>query len=444
MRIPSSRFGIDTTKRMSSERMPFKPHFAWDLLSREEINNRTVRALHNYLSFLKSNSFYYEEQLADISPETLETIEDIEYLPVTTSANIKSSYEEFITVENSVITESFILDDKTILPMTNSDLDRIAYDSSLYFHAMGFNENDRIAIVADHNSELSSAMAFYRGLTAIGANTMRATVNNKETLSFFNPTVMVGTFDTILHVVEKTPLNSLQKLCIVHYENPSVAIEEVEELKEYTCYELLYIETLSTSLGQCSQQFGYHNHPELTTVEVLDENDIPLEDGKEGFLTITPFGITGFPLLRYKTDIRVTKESEKCVCGKNSVRIFPLVIPKEETETESIETPTEEPSDIKEEDTTVSIEDLPYTEQVKHILLELELENFIIEFKGKKDSDDLHVHAQVKPQEVGKIMTVLRERLKRTIPVLVSNRPTIRDMKARCCDDDGYFIDNRL
>lgn len=424
--------------------MPFKPHFAWDLLTQEEINNRTVRALNNYLSFLKTNSFYYEEKLAEVSIDRLESIKDIEMLPITTAEDINDSYEEFITVEDSIITESFILNSATILPMTNSDLDRIAYDTSLYFHAMGFNENDRVVILADHNRQFSSNMAFYRGLTAIGANTMRATEHNREILSFFNPTVIVGTYETILTVVEETPLNSLTKLCIVQNENPSHSVQDTAEFDDYTCFELLYIEELSTSLGQCSQQVGYHNHPELTFIEVLDETNTPLPDGEEGYLTITPFGITGFPLLRYKTDIRVRKESEKCECGKNSIRIFPLVQAKEESLTEEKIVKPEETPEEQLSNEPPSLADLPYTEQVKQILLELNLENFIIEFKGKKNSDDLHVHAQVKPQEVGKIMAILREKVKRTIPVLVSNRPTIRDMKERCCDDDGYFIDNRL
>lgn len=428
--------------------MPFKPHFAWDLLTQEEIQNRTVRALNNYLSFLKNNSFFYEEKLSPSPITQLSSIEDIEKLPVTTLEDITTFYEEFITVDDSIITESFILNSGTILPMTNSDLDRIAYDCSLYFHAMGLNESDRVVIVTDNNAEFSSSMAFYRGFTAIGANTMRATPQQRETLSLFNPTVIIGSFDTVFKLVEETPLNSLKTLCFVHYENPTIDIQTISELEEYTCFEMLYIEPLSTSLAQCEEKKGMHNHPELTVIEVLDDNNVPLPDGEEGYLTITPFGITGFPLLRFKTSIIVTKESSKCECGKNSIRIHPVIIKKEEILEENTP-PAEQKDDStvqselhKSEDNT--LENIPYTEQVKRVLLDMELENFIIEFKGKKGSDDLHVHAQTKPSEVGKIMTTLREKLKRTIPVLVSNRPTIRDMKERCCDDEGYFIDNRL
>lgn len=426
--------------------LPFKPHFAWDLLSREEINNRTVRALNNYLSFLKTNSFYYEERLSDISLEQLSSIEDIEKLPVTTAEDIKEYYEEFITVDDSIITESFILNNSTILPMTNSDLDRIAYDSSLYFHAMGFNENDRVAIISDHNNNFSSNMAFYRGLTAIGANTMRATSQKRELLSLFNPTVIVGEYKTIAKLVDETPLNSLKSLCFISFQNTTSHCNTDIDLSEYNCYEMLYIEQLSTSLGECSQYSGLHNHPELTFIEVLDEDNKPLKDDEEGFLTITPFGITGFPLLRFKTDILVKKESKKCSCGKNSIRIYPILVEKKESpEQETVEDKlVAEKKESSEQKNTEQQETLPFPEQVKRILLDLELDNFIIEFKGKKDSDDLHVHAQVKPAQVGIIMTTLREKLKKTIPVLVSNRPTIRDMKERSCDEEGYFIDNRL
>lgn len=415
--------------------MPFKPHFAWDLLSREEINNRTVRALNNYLSFLKDNSLYYAEILDSEEPDPLTSIEDISKFPVTTIEDIQSSFEDFVTVDDSVITESFLLKSNTILPMTNSDLDRIAYDTSLFFHAMGLNENSKVAIVLDHNSDLSSTMAIYRGLTAIGANTLRASSSQREQLSMFNPSTIIGTYDTVKKLVAETPLSSLETLCFVDYDNPHYKGEENPELEEYTLYSLLYIEQLSTSFGECSAHEGLHNHPELTVVEILDEDNNPLDEGEEGFLTVTPFGITGFPLLRYKSTIRAKKICEKCSCGKNSIRIVPIIIERE-IEEEVVQETVVDKSEPEVE--------LTYTEQVKAALLELDIPNFIIEFKGKKDSDDLHVHAQVKPAEVGKIMALLRGKLNRTIPVLVSNRPTIQAMKEQCCDDEGYFIDNRL
>lgn len=420
--------------------MPFKPHFAWDLLSSEEIENRSVRALQNYLSFLRVNSPYYKKVLKNISIEDISSLEDIALLPVTETKIVEEKKEQFITVEDSIITDSFILNSSLILPMTNSDLDRIAYDTSLFFHSMGFNEKERVAIVLDHNNDYSSAMAIYRGLTAIGANTMRIDTNHTEILKQFNPTVIIGTCISINTILEQCALSALKKLCFLDNGNPPLDYYSSITYNNYDIYTLLYIQQLSSSFGDCYNHRGLHIHPELTVVEILNEKNEPLPDGEEGYLTITPFGITGLPLLRYKTPIKALKESDKCSCGKNSMRIIPSVISNE-----SIIKTKEPKKKIKDSySEEKSSEELSYTEQVKQILLELNIENFIIEFKGKKESDDLHVHAQVKPADVGKIMGVLRGKLKRTIPVLVSNRPTIQAMKEQCCDDEGYFVDNRL
>lgn len=56
---------------------------------------------------------------------------------------------------------------------------------------------------------------------------------------------------------------------------------------------------MSTAFTECSEQQGGHHHPELIIVEILDENENPVTNGKEGELTITTLGVEAMPFLRF-------------------------------------------------------------------------------------------------------------------------------------------------
>ena len=68
---------------------------------------------------------------------------------------------------------------------------------------------------------------------------------------------------------------------------------------------------------------GTH-HPELIIVEILDDNDQPVTEGV-GELTITTLGVEGMPLLRFKTGDMVAAHHEPCSCGRNTMRLGPVV-----------------------------------------------------------------------------------------------------------------------
>jgi phenylacetate-CoA ligase len=86
---------------------------------------------------------------------------------------------------------------------------------------------------------------------------------------------------------------------------------------------------MSTAFTECEYFQGGHHHPELIITEVLDDNNQPVADGQNGELTITTLGVEGMPLLRFKTGDIVKLHHESCACGRNTLRVGPVVGRKE-------------------------------------------------------------------------------------------------------------------
>src|SRR4030095_1757925 len=82
---------------------------------------------------------------------------------------------------------------------------------------------------------------------------------------------------------------------------------------------------MQTAFTECSQGRGGHLQPELVIAELLDENEKPVPSGTSGEVTITTLGLEAMPLLRYKTGDICIAHHEPCSCGRNSLRLSPVI-----------------------------------------------------------------------------------------------------------------------
>jgi phenylacetate-CoA ligase len=60
-------------------------------------------------------------------------------------------------------------------------------------------------------------------------------------------------------------------------------------------------------------------------VEFLDENNKPVADNEPGEVTITHIGVEGMPLVRFKTGDICYHHTEKCKCGRNTMRLSAVI-----------------------------------------------------------------------------------------------------------------------
>ena len=82
---------------------------------------------------------------------------------------------------------------------------------------------------------------------------------------------------------------------------------------------------MQTAFTECRFGCGGHLNAELLIVEILDDNNKPVAANTPGEVTITTLGVEGMPLLRYKTGDVCMYFDEPCQCGRNTLRLSPVI-----------------------------------------------------------------------------------------------------------------------
>ena len=82
---------------------------------------------------------------------------------------------------------------------------------------------------------------------------------------------------------------------------------------------------MGTSFTECPEGIGGHHHPELIIVEFLNDQEQPVREGEPGEVTITTLGVEAMPLLRFKTGDVCDYHTEPCRCGRNTLRLGPVI-----------------------------------------------------------------------------------------------------------------------
>ncbi len=413
--------------------MSFNPHFSWDFLSLEDIEDRSMYAMRNHIKFLKQDSPFYSKLLQDIQPEEIQSYSDIKKLPLTEKKSLSDNLKEFWVASEDDTIETVVTSGSTgsplIIPLTTSDLERLAYNESLSFHSAGVSSSDRAFIMVSLDRLFLAGMAYYRGLTALGVNTSRIGVLAPEMqmhyMKLLKPSVLVGVPSYLQKLGRylndegaDTALSSVTKLfCIgepIHEEDISLSsvARELEELFSANVYSTYASTEVSSTFCDCSARSGAHPHPELVYTEILDDEGNPVKDGEPGELVVTPFGIEGVPLLRYRTGDITAKIPGKCECGRNSMRIGPILSRKSQL--------------LKVKGTTI----YPLT-IINCINAIDEVDDFLIELKGKKGSsnEEIYIHAATKPANVTTIMRQVQAAARVSVPILVTNIPTINALR---------------
>ncbi|MCK5231297.1 MAG: phenylacetate--CoA ligase family protein, partial [Desulfobulbaceae bacterium] len=75
---------------------------------------------------------------------------------------------------------------------------------------------------------------------------------------------------------------------------------------------------------ECPAAHGGHVHPELMIVEIVDDNGQKVPDGKPGEVVVTPLGVEGFPLVRFRTGDVARLHTGTCSCDWQTPRLGPI------------------------------------------------------------------------------------------------------------------------
>ena len=313
-----------------------------------EIKQYQEKELIKALEYVSANSPFYKDLFKNqnIDVSKIKTIDGLKNIPCTTKEDLQLKNMDFLCVENEkiidYITTSGTLGNPVTFAATENDLKRLAYNEYLSFVCADGTPQDIYHLMITMDRRFMAGLAYFLGLRMLGAGIVRVGPGNPElqfdTIKRISPTYIITIPSFIPTLIDYAEENNID------FKNGSVkgalCIGEPLRDNDFNLNKLgqhikskwdinLYSTYASTEMGaaftECINGNGGHHHPEMIIVEFLDDNDKHVQEGELGEVTITNLGVEGMPLLRFKTGDICTYYTDPCKCGRNSLRIGPVV-----------------------------------------------------------------------------------------------------------------------
>ncbi len=300
------------------------------------------------LNYLKANSKFYADLFAEhkIDISKIKTLEDLKQIPITTKDDIQKRNDDFICVpKNKIIdyiTTSGTLGSPVLFPMTENDLERLAYNECCSFKCADSTSEDTFQLMTTIDKRFMAGLAYFLGIRKLGAGVIRVGGGVPElqwdTIKRINPTTIVTVPSFILKLIEYAKANKIdyknssikKAICIGEsLRNKDLTLntlgQKIVEKWDIKLYSTYASTEMSTAFTECSVGNGGHHLPDLVIVEFLDEKNESVKEGELGEVTITTLGVEGMPLLRFKTGDLCYHYTQACECGRKTMRLGPII-----------------------------------------------------------------------------------------------------------------------
>lgn len=316
--------------------------------SQPEIKAHQEQKLREALQYVATNSVYYRSLFKSegIDIATIQTIEDLQKLPVTTKEQLQEFNDDFLCVPKSKIVDYSTTSGTSGKPVTfgitDKDLDRLAYNEAISFACSGIQEGDVVQLMTTIDRRFMAGLAYFLGIRKLKASIIRIGAGVPElqwdSIQNYKPTYLITVPSFLLKLIEYAEAHGIDynasgikgAICIGEPLrnqdfSPNILSKKINAKWNIKLYSTYASTEMSTAFAECEHLVGGHLHPELIIAEVLDENDQPVTNGGSGELAVTTLGIEGMPLVRFKTGDIVQLHSEPCLCGRNTPRIGPVI-----------------------------------------------------------------------------------------------------------------------
>ncbi|MBL4586434.1 MAG: AMP-binding protein [Flavobacteriales bacterium] len=307
-----------------------------------------LQALNQHIEKLRAKSWYYKDQLVWAGPEAsgLEELADIQNFPFTSKDDIASRNEDFLCVKmediRDIVTTSGTLGDSVALYLTEKDLHRLGVNEAGSYRLAGCTSKDTFQLLTTIDKRFMAGLAYFLGANELGARIIRsgpgALQLQWESILRFEPTVLVAVPSFIPRLIayaeeQEIDLNrsSVKKIiCIgeaVRDEKlqPNHLAKRITDKWNVQLFSTYASTEMATAFTECPAGNGVHVQPELMFVEVVDEESIQVANGESGEVVVTPLGVEGMPVLRFKTGDICHYHDEPCSCGRTTPRLGPVV-----------------------------------------------------------------------------------------------------------------------
>ena len=312
-----------------------------ETLSRAEIEALQLERLKKTVRHCMNNEFYRKKFAeAGITPEDIQTLDDVRKLPFTTKDDLRSTYpfgmacvplRDCVRLHSSSGTTG----NPTVILHTQKDLDEWANQVARNLWMVGLRPDDVFQNSSGYGM-FTGGLGFQYGAEKLGMLTVPAAAGNSlrqiKFIKDFGTTAIhaVPSYVTRLHEVMKeqgvdprkdTKLKVLAIGAEPHSEEQRRRIEEMMGVKAYNSFGMS--EMCGPGVGfECPEQNGLHFWEDYYIVEIVDPETLePVADGEIGELVLTTLCREAMPLLRYRTRDLTRVLGRSCPCGRNHIRL---------------------------------------------------------------------------------------------------------------------------
>ncbi len=326
---------------------PAQVHAGLQYASSDEILKVQTRLFLDHLSYTLSGSRFYQASFkaAGVDIDDIRTLSDITALPITEKSDLENTELLCCADQRQIVdiclTSGTSGGEATIIPQTASDLSRLAYNEQLAFGMAGITDTDTLIVCAAIDRCFMAGLAYFMGGTKVSASVVRAGSGSAaqlwELTRRTNATAMVGV-PSLMHKIGSFSLengydpaaSSVKKLIAIGEPTRDASLSllpmshRLETMWGAAIYSTYASSEMATTFCECEARAGGHLRPEMIIVEILDDRDRPVPDGELGEVVVTPLGVTGMPLIRFRTGDLSYMITQPCACGRTTPRLAPI------------------------------------------------------------------------------------------------------------------------
>jgi phenylacetate-CoA ligase len=303
--------------------------------------------LRKHLDWISKHSPFYSQlfRKEGIDPQSIRNLDDLKRLPVTDKDTLAARNQDFHAIPESESIDLCMTSGTTgeplVVPLSASDWERLSWNEYQALRATGIGPGDRVLIACSMTRCFMAGLAYFEGLKRIGATAVRAGPDNPhyilDVIRRTQPSAIIGVPSLLIrlagisrdHGIDPRQ-HRINRVVVIGEPvrdqdlNPNqqgIALTQLWGAKVYGTYASTEI---ATSFCECEHTCGGHFRPELAITEILDENNQSVPNGIWGEVTVTPLGVRGLPLLRFKTGDISRILDTPCACGRSTPRLAPI------------------------------------------------------------------------------------------------------------------------
>ena len=312
-----------------------------ETMSRKDLEALQLERLKRIARYCYDNVKFYHDKFdaQGVNPDRIKTLSDIQYLPVTTKADLRDNYPFglFAVPRKKIVrihASSGTTGKPTVVGYTKNDLEMWSDVMARLITAAGVGDED-IAQICFGYGLFTGALGLHYSLEKVGATVVPSSSGNSEKqimlMKDFGTTTLIATPTYALYLGELAHELGYKledfKLRIGLFGSEAASQEMRAKIEEklglFATDNYGMSELIGPGVsGECEYRDGLHISEDHFYPEVLDPKTLePKKEGEVGELVVTTLTKEGMPLLRYRTRDLTRINYTPCRCGRTTARM---------------------------------------------------------------------------------------------------------------------------